>query len=593
MTTPSRLNIIPLETDVLVIGAGLAGCMAAIKAAEKGDLRVTMVDKSNSLASGAAASGIDHIWSYIPPVHEKMGYTIEDMAEDHRVGTAFGFLRKDLFYLIAGTMYERVLDLERFGINFRYEDSKTPGRFRIVQQFQSVPTSFNFDGRPLKVKLTAEAKRRGVNIVNRVHMTDLIETEGQIAGAAGVGTRTSDIYFFRAKAVVLATGRSNRLSRNPSGINFNTRIPGPLSGDGKSMAIRANLSIINGEFLGGRLLTPCGYYNPNYGDPRNTVQPAARIVDSEGKVIVDRTEFYDWGKLGQEPFDAAESRRKWLEDRNDWRRKRGALPKRILKGEGPFYLDLSEATDCEKEYIRWSISHEGKGTQFLRYFQDEEGLDLREDCQEYAGFANRELSGTAAMGVWVTSDLETDMRNLFGAGDEVGGVPWAASPGAFTMGWHAGHMAAGRAREAKAFLPAHDDAVKARREVCANILTGERGFHWNEVELYIQNLMDFYCGEVRGKELLERGLERLQYARNAKLRAENPHELARALDVMSIMDNAEMVLRASLERKESRPAFDFYRGDYPEQDDKNWFVFLALRKEGGGSFSFRKIPIEG
>jgi succinate dehydrogenase/fumarate reductase flavoprotein subunit len=590
MTIPNQLKIIPINTDVLVIGASLAGCMAAIKAAEKGDMSVTMVDKSNSLASGCAANGIDHIWSYIPPIHKKMGYTIEDMAEDHRVGTAFGFLRKDLFYLIAGTMYERMLDLESFGLQFRYDDSEIPGKFRVVPQFHSVPTSFNFNGRPLKVKLTAEAKRRGVKIINRVQMTDLITTEGQIAGGVGVGTRTADIYSFRAKAVVLATGRSNRLSRNPSGVDFNTRLPSPLSGDGTSMAIRAGLSIINAEFLGGRLLTPCGYHNPNYGDPRNTVQPASRIVDDEGNIIVPRTWFYDWEKLGKEPFDAAESRRKWLEDRTQWRGNRGTLPKRILKGEGPFYLDMSEATDYEKEYIRWSISHEGKGTQFLRYFQEEEGLDLREDCQEYAGFANRELSGTAAKGLWVTSDLETNVRNLFGAGDEVGGVPWAASPGAFTMGWHAGDTAAKRARDEKDFLPASEDAVKSRELICTDILAEKRGFHWKEIELYMQNLMDFYCGEVRGEGLLKRGLERLEYARSARMRAENPHELARVMDVMSIIDNAELVLRASIERKESRASHDFSRSDYPEQDDKNLFAFLAIRKENG-NFVIEKKPI--
>jgi succinate dehydrogenase/fumarate reductase flavoprotein subunit len=122
----AALDIIETETDVLVIGGGLAGCMAAIKASEEQGLRVTLVDKSNTIASGCAASGIDHVWSYIPPVHKKMGYTLEDMAEDHRVGTSFGFFRKDLFFLVAGTMYERMLDLERFGIQFRYEDSETP-----------------------------------------------------------------------------------------------------------------------------------------------------------------------------------------------------------------------------------------------------------------------------------------------------------------------------------------------------------------------------------------------------------------------------------------------------------------------------------
>ena len=82
----AEINIVPVETDVLIIGGGLAGCMAAIKAAEEEGLKVTLVDKSNTKSSGCTASGIDHLWGYIPMIHEKMGYTLEDMAEDHRVG---------------------------------------------------------------------------------------------------------------------------------------------------------------------------------------------------------------------------------------------------------------------------------------------------------------------------------------------------------------------------------------------------------------------------------------------------------------------------------------------------------------------------
>jgi adenylylsulfate reductase subunit A len=124
------------------------------------------------------------------------------------------------------------------------------------------------------------------------------------------------------------------------------------------------------------------------------------------------------------------------------------------------------------------------------------------------------------------------------------------------------------------------------------MLSRDRGFHWKEVELYVQNLMDFYCGDIRGEGLLKRGLERLAYARSAAFKAENPHELTRCLEVLSIMDSAELVLRASIERKESRPTHDFRRAEYPEQDDANWLAFLAARRAPDGTFAFRKIPIE-
>ena len=588
------LRIIPIETDVLVLGGGLAGCMAAIKAGEAEDVSVTLVDKSNTVASGCAASGIDHVWAYIPPIHEKMGYTLDDMAEDHRQGIAYGFFRKDLFYLAAGSMYDRVLDMERFGINFRYTDSPVPGQFRIVRQFHSVPTSFNFDGIPLKPVLTKEARKRGVNIINRVQMTDYITTDGQICGAVGIHVRTADIYFFKAKAVVTATGRSNRLSRNPCGFDFNLRMPAPMSGDGTSMAMRAGLPTVNIEFLSNILgPAPCGNYNPNYGDPRNTVQPAARIIDGKGNVVVPRTQFYDWENLGKHKWAEAD-RQKWIEGRRGSRGAKIDLAGRIAQGEGPFYLDFNEGTDEELAYIEWSIQNEGKGTQFLRYFKGEEGAGLRDNPQEYAGLWTREISGTAAKGLWVDKNLETEIRNLFAAGDEVGGLPWQASTGAFTQGWHAGEMAAARAKMQKHFMPATDGILQSREKTCFEILNRKRGFFWKEVEIGVQNLMDFYCGSFRSEPMLKRGIERLDDAKQAPLKAENPHELGRCMDVKSIIDNAELVLRSSLQRTESRPIpFGFRRTDYPHQDDENWKTFLSIRRNESGGFEFSKLPTDG
>jgi len=588
----TELKVIPVETDVLIIGGGLSGCMAAINAAGNKGLRVALAEKSDTRASGKAGTGVDHLWSYMPPIHEKMGYTIDDMLEDYRSSTpgrSLDFIREDLWHLVASTMYDRMLDLEKFGLNFRYDDSKAPGKFRVVYQYHSVPSSFNFDGVPLKPKLTAEMKRRGVNIYNRLQMTDLIKANGQISGAVGIGTRTTDIYFFKAKAVVLcAGGRQTRIHRNPSGVDFNTYGPPTCTGDGTAMALRIGLPVISMESLSGRKHLRAGAnYNPNYGDPGNTVQPAARIIDWKGNVLVPRSQFYDWEKLGKEKW-TPEVRREWLKERDlAGMGVRNRLTEMHEKGEGPFYLDFSEATDYEAKYIEWSIKNEGRGTQFMRYFKDEEGYDLRKTRQEYGGFGT--LESFVGKGLWVDKDLETDVRNLFAAGDEVGGlVIGTAAPGAITEGWHAGGMAAKRALAQKEFLPAGQDEVNARKDSCSEIMDRKRGFFWKEVEIYVQNLMDFYCGGIRSEAMLKRGLERLEYARAAPLKADNPHELVRTLELKSIMDNAEMVLRSSLERKESRPApLGFRRADYPEQS-KEWSSYLGIRLEDG-EFKFSKF----
>jgi succinate dehydrogenase/fumarate reductase flavoprotein subunit len=579
------MEVVPIDTDVLIIGGGLAGCMAAIKASEYG-VKVTIAEKANTLSSGCAGTGVDHAWAYIPVVHEPMGWGIEDLIEDHAQLIARGFIRKDLLRLVARENYDRMLDLEKFGVKIRYEDSKIPGKFRVVYQFHTMPSSFNFDGHDLKIKLTREALRRGVNIINRVMMVGIMITDGQIAGALGVGTNDGKLYSFRAKTVVISTGRANRLTPTVTGVWGNHRIPANETGDGRAMAFRAGLPVINMEFLSSGHYS-IGNYELNLGSPRNTVQPAAAVTDADGRDIVPRTRFYDWSKLGKEKIDPKINRQKMLSGGQA----RPAYTELYRRGQGPFYLDLTGGSEDEIKYIEWSISNEGKGSLFLDYLK-REGFDFRRDKLEWLP-NSREMAGTAASGFVVNSKLETEVKGLFAAGDDVGGFPWSGAPGAFVMGWRAGERAAKDARQQAAFLPAGREQAGYVTELCSGIRDNRKGQHWREVEMAVQSVVDYYAGDVRAAKTLKRGAERLEdIKKDAAFRAENPHELMRCLEVMSIMDNAGMVLRASLERQESRRApFGFYRADYPEQDDKDWLAFLAL-KQREGSVKFSRIPIK-
>ena len=149
-----------------------------------------------------------------------------------------------------------------------------PGGFRLVHQFHSVPSSLNIDGYPLKARLTKEAKRREVKILNRVMATDLLTTDGQVSGALGVGTRDGSIYRIAAKSVILsAGGKTGRMGRESTGcVRFNLHLPGSLSADGKAIALRAGLAVMNMEFLGARRYGLANYETAGR-PPRNTWQP--------------------------------------------------------------------------------------------------------------------------------------------------------------------------------------------------------------------------------------------------------------------------------------------------------------------------------
>ena len=176
----------------------------------------------------------------------------------------------------------------------------------------------------------------------------------------------------KPKAVVLSTGRSNRMTRSVSGPRHNLRVPAEDTGDGKAMALRAGVGVINMELLTG-LWFNIGGNEINLGSPRNTTQPAGSITGPTGEMFVPRTQFYDWSKLGKEKFDAAQVRPLWMQFRSappDY----FALRK---QGKGPFFLDLTSGTEEEIKYIEWSISHEGKGCYWLDHLSQQENFDFR------------------------------------------------------------------------------------------------------------------------------------------------------------------------------------------------------------------------
>ncbi len=583
-----RAEVIAVETDVLIIGGGLAGCMAAIRASEYG-VGVTIVEKSNTVTGGQAGSGIDHIWAYLPEVHGKMGWTIEDLVEDHVQVIGHGFANRELLRFIARESHARVLDLEHFGLRVRHDDSKLPGKFRLVHQFHSVPTSVNVEGRSLKVILSNEAKRRGVAIVNRVTINDLMVVDGAVTGAVGVGTRDGRVYVFRARGILLCSGgKTGRLGRELTGIDFNLHLPANLCGDGKAIALRVGLPVMNMEFLSPKRFGVANYDNSG-GAPRNTWQPAASVVDAQGNTIVPRTTFYRWGDLEEGyQLNARESRRAWLDER---KRLAASMPTfNSWHAAGPFYLDCTHGTEEEIRYIEWSLSNEGKCHQFLRHLR-EEGVDLRRDKLEL-GPLGREIGNRSCAGLVVDDNLETDLRGLFAAGDEIGGTPFTASTGAFVTGWHCGDVLGQRAKKERTLLPVNAERVEGVKELCADLLATGRGHHWRAVGLALQNIMDSHCGEVRSGPMLKRGLDLLKGIRSMPLKAANPHELGRCLEVRFLIDNGEMVMRASLAREESRKyPSAFYRDDFPDQDDKHWFANSTIRSSGN-DFELSKMPVK-
>lgn len=583
-----------INTDVAIIGGGLAGCMAAIKAADY-DVSVLLIEKSNTKRSGMAGTGIGHLWSYIPPVHEEMGYTVDDLIEDHAeiVGQG-GFMRRDLLRLMAETMYDRVMDLEEFGLKFRFPDSEAPGGFRLIYQFHCVPTSFDFEGRDIKRILTQQVKQKGVDILNRIMGLDFIlDQDNHVCGVVGASTVENKIYQIFAKSVILSTsGGIGRLNRSFVNNNFNRHLPPSGStGDGKVMAFRAGAELINMEFFGGRRPT-FRNYPMSAGAPRNTFQPCARLVTADGEVIVPRTYDYDWDNINQnfsQKDDSDKLKERHLKRDGFFQNAIATkVAQMIRNGQGPVYFDCAEGTEEELAHVKSAMSNQGKMWIFKK-FLDDNGVDLRKDKIEF-GLGDAGMIGSAS-GIWVDADCQSNIQGLYIAGQEIGGVPWAAGTGAITTGWHAGKAAGERAAKMK--QQKADDA-KVTEKVLARVeqlMNRKKGEHWSEVEYALQDVVDAtYIDGLTSDLLLVRGLSQVEdLVNSSQMLASNPHELMRCLEVQNLLDCARIIMKAGLERKESRAMFR--KIDHP-RTAQDWFVFLAAQKSGdNGEIHFTKKAI--
>jgi len=514
-----------VKADVLCVGGGIAGLMAAIRASELG-AKVIVAEKGNALHSGRGRAGNDHFETYIPEVH---GIDMEAWINE-LLRTAKGetLLSRDIFRAQFAKAFDIVKLWDNWGIPMKYK-----GQWEFAGH--SFPghamTHIKYAGQMQKRVLVNQALDRGAEIMNRVMVFELLCDANGVIGAIGAHTRENKVIVFQAKAVILGTGKCSRLypSLTP-GWMFNDPHGGVQTGDGRAMAYRAGAQLQNVEM-------PERHIGPKYLTRFGQATWIGVLRDPQGKPV---------GTFASKPD-----------------RKYGDMIMEVNKlvaeqytqsGKGPLYMDCTGMTEEDHEYMTYWMKHEGM-VALLNHMQ-EEGMDLRKNPIEFATYPMR-LGGQ----IVANAQAETTLKGLYAAGDEAFGDISAAA----TFGWVGGENAAKYAQEAEAPDVERGRAKIEEKKQLINQLHGrEEGPDWEEANIALQQVMYDYVGSVRNEALLKQGLShlhRLKEKAYTTMIARNPHELGRCLEVLNLLDIGELAFLMASDRKETRALHN--RPDYP------------------------------
>ncbi len=541
--------------DVLVIGGGTAGPMAAVKAKEANpQLRVLLLEKANVKRSGAISMGMDGLNNAVVP-----GFATPEQYVKEITVANDGIVNQKTVMAYAQNSYAMIEELDRWGVKFE-KDETGDYAMRKVHHMGTYVLPMP-EGHDIKKVLYRRLKRVRVEITNRLVATRLLlAADGSIAGAMAFDCRTGAFHVIRAKSVVLATGAAGRLGLPASGYLFGTYENPTNAGDGYSMAYHAGAELSGIE---------CFQINPlikDYNGPSCayvTGPFGGHTANGKGERFIECD--YWSGQMMQEFHNELEG------------------------GNGPVFLKMNHLAEETIQTIE-TILHTNERPSRGR-FHAGRGTDYRQQMVEMHISEIGLCSGHSASGVWVDEHARTTVAGLHAAGD-LACVPHNYMLGAFVYGRLAGESAA-------AYCAAHElaevdrDQVDRERERVWAPLHRVDGLPPNQVEYKLRRMVNDYLQPPKVTRKMEIGLQRFDAIRVDldRLQARNPHELMRAMEVHAIRDCAEMAARASLYRTESRWGLYHNRVDYPQRNDADWFVHVQLKKEGDRMVCFKR-PIE-
>lgn len=378
-----------IESDVLIIGGGTAGCYAAIRLSESSPLSIAVVEKAAVKRSGCLAAGVNALNAYITEGHQPIDYV------RYASNDADGIVREDLLLDISERLNKVTHDMEKRGLTIlKDKDGKYVSRgWRNLK----------INGENIKPLLEKELrKQENVKVFEHVNITDL-RYDGKVRGAYGFGINDGIFYEFRAKAVLMATGGASGLYRpnNPEGAAHQMWYSPFNTGAGLCMGILAGAEMTTFEMR--FIALRC----------KDTIAPTGTLAQGAGAKQVNSL-----GEIYEDRYGLSTSQRLW------------GTVKENSEGRGPCYLKTT-GIDEEKEKELYKAYLNMAPMQTLKWAATE-GPSKKD--VEIEGTEPYVVGGHTASGFWIERNRMTTLPGLFAAGDVAGGAPQKYVTGAFAEG---------------------------------------------------------------------------------------------------------------------------------------------------------------
>lgn len=513
-----------INTDLLVIGSGLAGLISAIECKVKDpDLKVTICSKSPIGLANCTAVSEGYFRS------TSKSYSYENMKND-TLSSGYNLNDTKLLDVLITNIEKDLNSLKDYGVHL-FKDKKR--RFPETNKL-------NFAGTEITRPIKSYAKSLGVNFVNPYFAWEILHENNAVTGVWGFEGSENDLLIINAKGIIIATGGAGAIfsrTDNPPG----------MTGDGFAMAYRAGLPLINMEFV---QFFPLG---TAMAGKKNRLLPP--ILADAGKFFnVHNEDIVKKHNITKKPIGSAS---------RDFLSRVMAIE--VSKGNG---VDGALKLTFNFDDYSWDVAKKLYDCKDIDKYKN-----LAKELMGNLGYIPvMPLSHFFCGGILIDSKCKTDLRGLFAAGEVTGCLHGANRLGgnalseALVFGKVAGREAASYIEKNKRIIHGEDDEIKVLAKFeslfkSGNMNTNEIG----KIKDKLRDLMWQNVGLIRDEKTLT--IARSEIDTLDKTVVLNKSDSIKSFaELKNLMTVAKIIVSSSLIRKETRGSH--YRQDYPEIEER-------------------------